>query len=261
MRTKYNVDKMYTYLRGFLVGAQREESIKALQFARAKHKDQTRKDGTPYIVHPLRMACYAVAIGIRDDNIIATVLLHDVVEDCGVDVDSLPVNGRIRAGVKYMTVRPYEGEDKATTKQRYFRELLESREALVTKALDRYDNLSDMAGVLSQEAIMKNVKETNEKLLPVLKEAKEKWTDLSDILFVLRTNIRNINDTLSELVPALSKENHDSDSFECETESCAFNNNGICKYSGVYGCDPVMTSKDGCISGTYYAEQNSVEKV
>lgn len=158
MKTHYNVDKMYTYLRGFLVGAEMEESLKALQFARMKHKEQTRKDGTPYIVHPLRMACYAVAIGIRDDNIISTVLLHDVVEDCGVELDNLPVNATIKAGVKYMTVRPIEGEDKLTTKKRYFKELLESREATVTKALDRYDNLSDMAKVLSDDAVIKTSK-------------------------------------------------------------------------------------------------------
>lgn len=199
MRTQYNVDKMYTYLRGFLVGAEMTESLKALQFARMKHKDQTRKGGTPYIVHPLRMACYAVAIGIRDDNIIATVLLHDVVEDCGVELDSLPVNDTVKNGVKYMTIRAIEGEDKKITKNRYFRELLESREATVAKALDRYDNLSDMAGVLTTEAIKKNIIETDESLLPVLKEAKEKWVDLSNILFVLRTNIRQINDTLSAI--------------------------------------------------------------
>lgn len=199
MRTQYNVDKMYTYLRGFLVGAEMTESLKALQFARTKHKDQTRKDGTPYIVHPLRMACYAVAIGIRDDNIIATVLLHDVVEDCGVEIDALPVCGKVKMGVKYMTIRPIPGEGKSVTKRRYFTELLESREAIVTKGLDRYDNLSDMAGILSPEAIRKNIKETNEMLLPALKEAKEKWVDLSNILFVLRTNIRNINDTLAAI--------------------------------------------------------------
>ena len=95
-----------------------------------------------------------------------------------------------------MTVAPLAGEDKADTKRRYFQQLLESKEAIVCKALDRYDNLSSMAGVLSEDAVRKNVIETNDLLLPVLKEAKEKWVDLSNILFILRTNIRNINDTL-----------------------------------------------------------------
>jgi GTP pyrophosphokinase len=196
MRTQYNVDKMFTYLRGYLIGAKMEESLKALQFAREKHAGQTRKGGEPYIVHPLRMACYAVALDIRNDNIIATILLHDVVEDCGVMISNLPFNDSIKTGVKYMTVAPLAGEDKADTKRRYFQQLLESKEAIVCKALDRYDNLSSMAGVLSEDAVRKNVIETNDLLLPVLKEAKEKWVDLSNILFILRTNIRNINDTL-----------------------------------------------------------------
>ena len=147
-RTTYNIDKMYTYLRGFLIGANMENSLKALQFAREKHKGQIRKDGVPYIVHPLSMACYAVALGIKDDNIIATVLLHDVVEDCDVPAE------------------------------------------------DRYNNLADMPFALSANAIGKNCAETELLLLPVLKAAKEKWADLSNILFVLRTNIRTINDIL-----------------------------------------------------------------
>ena len=76
-----NVDKMYTYLRGYFIGANMSQSIAALQFARERHGGQTRKDGTPYIVHPLSMACYAVALGLRDDNVIATILLHDTIED------------------------------------------------------------------------------------------------------------------------------------------------------------------------------------
>ena len=46
------------------------------------------------------------------------------------------------------------------------------------------------------DAIGKNAAETEVLLLPILKEAKEKWTELSDILFILRTNIRSVNDIL-----------------------------------------------------------------
>ena len=218
-RTTYNIDKMYTYLRGFLIGANMENSLKALQFAREKHKGQIRKDGVPYIVHPLSMACYAVALGIKDDNIIATVLLHDVVEDCDVPAEYLPVNDTIKYAVRKMTVQKLDTDvSKIETKCRYFNELLDSKEAVICKALDdniiatvllhdvvegcdvpaedRYNNLADMPFALSANAIGKNCAETELLLLPVLKAAKEKWADLSNILFVLRTNIRTINDIL-----------------------------------------------------------------
>ena len=137
-------------------------------------------------------------MGIRDDNVIATVLLHDVVEDCGVMLSSLPVNDTIKTGIKYMTIAPLEGETKEETKRRYFQQLLDSKEAIICKALDRYDNLSTMAGVLKEEAIIKNINETDNLLLPVLKKAKEKWVELSNIMYILRFNIRSINDTLRE---------------------------------------------------------------
>lgn len=197
---QYDVDKMYTYLRGYLVGAQMHQALTALQFAREKHKDQTRKDGVPYIVHPLSMACYAVALGLRNEDIISTILLHDVAEDCGVDIDHLPVNETVKSAVKCMTVIKLKTDkSKIETKRRYFNNLLESKEAVICKAIDRYNNLSDMAFALSDDAIGKNVAETEILLLPILKEAKEKWADLSDILFVLRTNIRTINDILKKV--------------------------------------------------------------
>lgn len=198
-----NVDKMYTYLRGLLVGAEMRESIQALQFAREKHKDQLRKDGEPYIVHPLSLACYAVALGIRDDSVVATILLHDICEDCGISPSTLPFSSNIVTGVKYMTITKFDTDSsKIETKKRYFNELLESREATITKGFDRYFNLSDMVFALSDDAIGKNVAETEVLLLPMLKKAKDKWTDLSDILFILRTNIRSINDILKVKYPS-----------------------------------------------------------
>lgn len=185
-----NVDKMYTYLRGFLVGAGMNDSLKALGFARQQHSLQTRKDGTPYIVHPLGMACYAVAMGLKEDSIIATILLHDVPEDCGINVDYLPVSATVKNAVKHMTIQRFKTDiDKIETKCRYFNELLESREALICKALDRYNNLSDAPFALSADAIGKNIAETEVLLMPVLKQAKALYPDLADALFVMRTNL------------------------------------------------------------------------
>lgn len=192
-----SVDKKYTYLRGFFVGAKMPQSLAALQFAREHHKDQTRKDGTPYIIHSLSMTCYAVALGLHDDNIIATILLHDVIEDCGVRETSLPVGDVVKSAVRHMTIVEFDTDvDKIETKCRYFNELLNCREALICKALDRYNNLADMPMNFTPEAMGKNVAETEVLLLPILKKAKEKYPDLSDILFVLRVNIATLNDAI-----------------------------------------------------------------
>ncbi len=192
-----NVEKMYTYLRGYLNGAGMSESLKALQYARKAHDGQCRRDGTPYIVHPLSMACYAVALGVADDNIIATILLHDVVEDCDRQVEYLPINDTIKRAVKYMTITTFDTDtSKIETKCRYFNELLDCREALICKALDRYNNLADMPANFTLDGTAKNIAETEVLLLPILKKAKEKYADLADILFVLRTNLTTLCDAI-----------------------------------------------------------------
>lgn len=77
----FKPEKMCTCLRGFAAGAEMKETLKALAFAREKHKNQFRKSGESYIVHPLTMACNVVSMGIKENAIIATILLHDVCED------------------------------------------------------------------------------------------------------------------------------------------------------------------------------------
>lgn len=191
--TSYEPDEktMFTYLRGRLDGPGFEQSQAALVFARKAHKGQVRKNGTPYIVHPLSMACEAIACKGATDEIVATILLHDVCEDCSVPLSALPVNDVVRHGVKLMTIRPFDGEEKMETKRKYYHELLDSREAIVCKAFDRYANLNDAEGALSEEAIVKNIRETHELLMPVLKEAKYEYPELSDMLHIVRTSLKN----------------------------------------------------------------------
>lgn len=181
---------MFTYLRGRLDGPGFEQSRKALVFARSAHAGQIRKGGAPYIVHPLSMACDAIACKGATDEIIATILLHDVCEDCNIPLSALPVNEVVRRGVKLMTIRPFQGEEKIETKRRYFNELLDSKEAIVCKAFDRYANLNDAEGVLSEESIVKNIRETHEFLMPVLKEAKYEYPELSDMMHTIRTSLK-----------------------------------------------------------------------
>ena len=86
-RTVFNADKMYTYIRGYASGAGMKQTLKALSFAREKHEGQKRKNGDPYLIHPLIMACKCVKPSeFRMINVVATILLHDVCEDCGVSL-------------------------------------------------------------------------------------------------------------------------------------------------------------------------------
>ncbi|MGN1208432.1 MAG: HD domain-containing protein, partial [Christensenellales bacterium] len=55
---------------------------KAYLKAKDLHKNQLRKDGTPYISHPVEVALILAKLGF-DENVISGALLHDTIEDCG----------------------------------------------------------------------------------------------------------------------------------------------------------------------------------
>lgn len=56
--------------------------VKAYEKAKELHKEQKRKDGQPYINHPVAVALILAKLEF-DENVIAGGLLHDTIEDCG----------------------------------------------------------------------------------------------------------------------------------------------------------------------------------
>lgn len=195
-KSTFNSGKMYTYIKGYASGLGMKQTMCALAFARSKHEGQLRKSGEPYIVHPLTMACDALSLGIKDDNIIATILLHDVCEDCGVSVAELPVNDIVKRGVELMTFNVMDGETKEIAKRRYYNMLLQSREASVTKLIDRCHNVSSMAGTFTVEKLKSYINETRDYVLPLLRQVKDTYPDESDVLFILKYHITSVVDAI-----------------------------------------------------------------
>ena len=202
----FNSEKMYTFLRGYASGAGMKETMKALSFAREKHEGQFRKSGEPYIVHPLIMACNAVSMGINDDNVIATVLLHDVCEDCGVSLAELPVNDTVRRAVDLMTFRVMDGESKEIAKNRYYNMLIQSREATLTKLIDRCHNVSSMAGTFSVEKLKAYIEETRHYVLPLLRKAKNHYPQNSDELFLLKYHIVSVVNSIDATIQVFEQQ-------------------------------------------------------
>ena len=61
---------------------------KAYAVARELHKDQRRKDGKMYILHPLEVALILAKLNF-DEKVVSSAILHDVVEDCGYTIEEV----------------------------------------------------------------------------------------------------------------------------------------------------------------------------
>ena len=116
-----------------------EKLTKAIIFATIKHANQKRKDGTPYIYHPLAVAELLKKYGYDVDYQIAAVL-HDVLEDTDTTEDEVKEFGMpVYEAVKLVT-RP-DGMDEAE----YVRRILENPMAAAVKNADKIHNLYEIA--------------------------------------------------------------------------------------------------------------------
>lgn len=180
-----------TFLRGFASAGQYVQVLSALGYARRKHAGQYRQTGEPFVLHPLKAATFAISNGIKDDILIAVIILHDVPEDTMTPVTELPCSDEVKHAVELVTFRRCDGETKLSAKRRYYRGLMDSKYALLCKAYDRMDNLWTLCN-LSKHSIMKNIYETQFFLMPLLKDAKELWPEFANQIAGLRDIFRGV---------------------------------------------------------------------
>lgn len=199
----FSADKMYTFIKGVATGKNYTNTLKALEYAREKHKDQKRKSGLPYIVHPLTMACAAISANVDSDILLSAILLHDVVEDCNVPITDLPVTNEIKQVVQLVTF--VVNGDKDESKRAYYNAILENEYAVLVKLLDRYHNVSTMAGTFTIEKVKSYIEETRIYVIPLLDKAKKKYPLLSNTLFGLKYQIIPMIDSIDLTIKAFEE--------------------------------------------------------
>lgn len=197
-KNTFDIDTMYDFIATLAEQHNLQATVNALPFAKEKHEGQMRKGAAgvkqPYISHPLTMACHAIAMGLQDDDLLATILLHDVVEDCGVSAASLPVNRSVQNAVLLVTRQ--EGESKG----KYYSQIGENPIAAMTKLIDRCHNVSQMSLAFSREKLWKYIRETEEYILPMLQASKEKWPEYTNQYFLLEYQICSALDSVKALL-------------------------------------------------------------
>ena len=94
MKYKEMIEKAYFKLKNALLGILTESEMQMFEdaycLAREAHEPQRRKDGLPYITHPLEVALIVVMeMRQKDIAIICAALLHDVVEDTSHTIEEI----------------------------------------------------------------------------------------------------------------------------------------------------------------------------
>ncbi len=202
----YDWERMKTYVKTTAKAAKMENTQKALDFALRAHAGQTRKNSeVPYIVHPLNMACHALAMGIREDEIIAAILLHDVIEDCEkadgskYTPEDLPVSEETRKIVFLMTCPERTPETRDEVLTAYYEALAAYPKAALVKLIDRCNNLTTMSWGLPRWKIYRMIRET-EKYYPALMKVVKDTPEYNDALWLLKYQIESTLDIYKRLL-------------------------------------------------------------
>ncbi len=184
-------EKMYTRLKGQLSAAQFWQSLRALKHAREYHLYQSREgSGTPYVVHPLRMACRLMAEWTGpgdpniDDTLIAATLLHDVKEDIGVSLRDLGYSEEVCRVIDLVTIVVRSGETKFEAKIRYYDDLFRDKWATILKLVDKEDSLTTMMIDFAEtpDRCRKNVVEFDMVFLPGVRRVRDEWPEATNLI-------------------------------------------------------------------------------
>ena len=147
------IDEAETFL--FEIIKKSNQVKEALVFAKMAHRDQFRKSGEPYIIHPILVAAITAAIS-ADEVMVIAALLHDVVEDTSYTIEDIEdrfgpdVSNLVEGLTKIIEIRdnellPSTSDEKLLASALTFRKMLicsiEDVRVLVIKLCDRLHNM------------------------------------------------------------------------------------------------------------------------
>ena len=183
----------YMYLKGYCVGRQLHNSVKALGFMHNCHKGQLRNDGVPYFEHPVKVANYLIQLdlikNIEDlDILISTSLMHDVIEDQAatyLDIEK-EFGKRIARNVQLLS------KTKETNMDEYFKNIQDDLLLSLTKCSDRIHNVSTMLGTFQPERLERYIEETKKYILPLIYGLREGRPEISEKICVISYHMESI---------------------------------------------------------------------
>ena len=123
---------------------------RAVEYATNKHQDQLRKDGSPYIIHPLAVAQIVAEMGLDADAVLGA-LLHDCIEDTDASFDEIakrfsPTVAELVEGVTKLTRANFSSTEQAQMEnlRKMFMAMSKDIRVVLIKIADRLHNMRTM---------------------------------------------------------------------------------------------------------------------
>jgi GTP pyrophosphokinase len=191
MATKETLDLLLEKLKAYAPDPKGLDLVRrAYEFAANAHKNQKRASGEPYITHPLGIAILLTEFQ-QDATTLSAALLHDVVEDTGVALETLEKTfgkeiAQLVDGVSKLTNIHFSSkvESQVENFRKMFMAMAKDIRVMIIKLCDRLHNMRTLQYV-PEEKQKRIAQETMDVYAPLahrLGMAQVKW-ELEDLSF------------------------------------------------------------------------------
>lgn len=164
---------------------------KAFNFAKKAHLYQTRKNGEPFISHPLEVAKIVFSLGLDSQSVISA-FLHDVVEDTDYTLNDIKSNFTKEISLIVDGLTKIDNVDKSSSEENKIKTLkkillasAKDIRVLLIKICDRLHNMRTLGYVKEKEKQVKTARETLLIYVPIAQKIglySLKW-ELEDLSF------------------------------------------------------------------------------
>ena len=217
------VDRRFAELEEKLAAFSEEDRARvreAFRYGRAYHEGQLRKDGSPYITHPLEVAHLVAELGLDADSVMAA-LLHDTIEDTEATHEEVAHRfgdtvADLVEGVTKLTRVVYtsQAEKQMENLRKMLMAMAKDIRVILIKIADRLHNMRTMEYMASHKQLEKSL-ETMEIYAPIahrLGLQRVKW-ELEDL------SLKYLDpEGYAEITRYLEQKQEELDSFMAEVE-------------------------------------------
>lgn len=184
-----DVQKSYYFAKGFAFANAFHNMQKALVLAKKMHEGQYRRGGAEYLVHPLRVCCYLISLGFKDDILLSAALLHDVIEDVEyIRNDPKKIVKEFGISEEVLNLVLLVTKTKEVAEESYYSHIRGDIKALLIKLSDRCNNVSTLQ-CFTREKMQKYINETQTYILPLCSYGKATYPEYSGIITTMKYQI------------------------------------------------------------------------
>lgn len=183
--------KTFIFVRDFSIGKKMENTQKSIFIANNLHKGDQRTTGDPFILHPLRVCSYLIALKINDDIACSAALLHEVLKRCNLPkngnelTEDYGLNPKILELIKLLT------KTEGMSTKEYYENLKKDKYAIMIKLSNRAHTCTRLSTYTEEERQAYNF-ETKEYISDLCTYAQETYPEFWDQIEIMKYHIFSI---------------------------------------------------------------------